>query len=97
MNESQAPQRIEAYGPIFDRIAAGIVELDPDGMFDATIGSGADGWEDSSTEQRINYILMNDDRSLEVNWARRVFTEKDLGQVSDHVAILADFEIARAQ
>jgi hypothetical protein len=64
----------------------------PDGMFDATIGRGADGWEDSSTGQRIDYILMNDDSALDVERARRVFTEKDLGRVSDHVDIYAEFE-----
>jgi maltose 6'-phosphate phosphatase len=69
----------------------------PDGMFDATIGGGADGWEDSSAGQRIDYILMNDDSSLDVKRARRVFTENDLGRVSDHVGIYAEFGIARAR
>lgn len=69
----------------------------PDGMFDATIGGGADGWEDSSTGQRIDYILMNDDSSLDVKRARRVFTENDLGRVSDHVGVYAEFGIARVR
>ena len=69
----------------------------PDGMFDATIGGGADGWEDNSSGQRIDYILINDDSSLEVKRARRVFTEQDLGRVSDHVGIFAEFEIARVR
>jgi hypothetical protein len=74
-----------------------LVLANPDGMFDATIGGGADGWEDSSAGQRIDYILMNDDSSLDVKRARRVFTENDLGRVSDHVGIYAEFGIARAR
>jgi len=66
----------------------------PDGMFDATISGGADGWQDSKTGQRIDYILMNDGSSLEVKRARRVFTGNDFGRVSDHVGIYAEFEIA---
>jgi maltose 6'-phosphate phosphatase len=69
----------------------------PDGMFDATIGGRADGWEDSSSGQRIDYILMNDDSSLEVKRARRAFTKKVLGRVSDHVGIYAEFEIAQTR
>jgi len=37
---------------------------------------------------------MNDDSSLEVKRARRVFTGNDFGRVSDHVGIYAEFEIA---
>ncbi len=65
----------------------------PDGMLDATIGGGADGWEDSDSGKRIDYILMNDDSSLEVARARRVFTEAYLGRVSDHVGVFAEFRI----
>ena len=67
----------------------------PDGMFDATIGGGADGWEESSNGQRIDYIPMNNDSPLDVKRARRVFTELDLGRVSDHVGVYAEFRIAR--
>jgi len=40
---------------------------------------------------------MNDDNSLEVKRARRVFTEKELGRVSDHAGIFAEFEIAKTR
>jgi len=63
----------------------------PDGMFDATISGGADGWEDNDIGQRIDYVLMNDDSPLEVTSTRRVFTEEHLGRVSDHVGVYAEF------
>jgi maltose 6'-phosphate phosphatase len=67
----------------------------PGGMRDATAGGGIDGWEDSDRAQRIDYILMNDDSTLEVTRAHRVFTEDYLGRVSDHVGVYAEFEISR--
>ena len=63
----------------------------PDGMLDATIGGGIDGWEGSSVGKRIDYILMNDNSPLEVKQAQRVFTEKVFGRVSDHVGVYAHF------
>ena len=65
----------------------------PDGMFDATIRGGTDGWEQSDSGRRIDYILMNDGGALEVTRARRVFTDKELGRVSDHVGVYAEFRI----
>lgn len=69
----------------------------PDGMLDATIGSGADGWEDGEQAQRIDYILMNNDSPLKVTRARRVFTEEEFGRVSDHVGIYAEFTVKQPQ
>lgn len=65
----------------------------PRGMHDATIGGGADGWEDSNSGKRIDYILMNDDSPLDVLRAKRVFTKHYLGRVSDHVGVYAEFKI----
>lgn len=67
----------------------------PDGMYDPTIGGDADGWEANGTDQRIDYILMNDDAPLNVTSARRVFTTDDFGRVSDHVGIYAEFRANR--
>lgn len=67
----------------------------PDGMYDATIGGDADGWEANRTDQRIDYILMNDEAPLSVSSARRVFTKADFGRVSDHVGIYAEFRTNR--
>jgi len=66
----------------------------PEGMLDATIGGGADGWEDASVGRRIDYILMNEDSPLEVTRARRAFTDDYLGRVSDHVGVYAEFVIS---
>jgi maltose 6'-phosphate phosphatase len=66
----------------------------PDGMLDATIGSGADGWETGGVGRRIDYILMNEDSPLEASRARHVFTDKYLGRVSDHVGVYAEFVIS---
>ena len=67
----------------------------PDGMLDATIGEGTDGWQDNGTGKRIDYILMNNESHLEVKHARRVFTENELGRVSDHVGIYAEFAMSQ--
>ncbi len=69
----------------------------PAGMFDATIGGGADGWERSDGGQRIDYILLNDTSPLAVTTARRVFTDEEFGRVSDHVGVYAEFMIKRGQ
>jgi maltose 6'-phosphate phosphatase len=66
----------------------------PSGMFDATIGGGAHGWESSNTGQRVDYILVNDGAPLEVMRSRHVFTESDFGRISDHVGIYAEFRMA---
>lgn len=68
----------------------------PDGFLDATIGAGADGWEESDDGQRIDYILMNDDSPLEVARARRVFTSGEFGLVSDHVGVFVEFRLKKA-
>lgn len=67
----------------------------PGGMLDATIGAGANGWEHNDAGERIDYIMMNDDSPLEVTHARRVFTAEDLGRVSDHVGVYAEFRRRR--
>jgi maltose 6'-phosphate phosphatase len=64
----------------------------PDGRLDATVGRAIDGWEDSDSGQRIDYILMNDDSPLQVTEARVVFTEEKLGVVSDHAGVFARFK-----
>lgn len=64
----------------------------PDGMLDATIRAGADGWESDKSGRRIDYVLMREDSPLEVVRARRVFTEHDLGRVSDHVGVFVEFK-----
>ena len=69
----------------------------PDGMHDATIGGGIDGWEDSDVGQRIDYILMNDTSPLVVERARRLFTEADFGRVSDHVGVYAEFALRKSR
>jgi maltose 6'-phosphate phosphatase len=69
----------------------------PDGMYDATIGGDADGWASNRTDQRIDYILMNDEAPLRVSSARRVFTKADFGRVSDHVGIYAEFRTNRTR
>lgn len=63
----------------------------PDGLLDATIGGAIDGWEDSDSGQRIDYILMNDDSPLNVREAHIVFTEEMFGIVSDHAGVFARF------
>lgn len=94
---------IPAGSPMYHSMMEGTGYLDqyvlanPAGMLDATIGGGADGWEKSVTGQRIDYILMNDDSPLDVTQARRVFTGKYLGRVSDHVGIYAEFTIRKAR
>lgn len=67
----------------------------PDGMFDATIGGGAHGRENSDAGQRIDYILMNDTAPLDVVRARNVFTATEFGRVSDHVGVYAEFRVRR--
>lgn len=66
----------------------------PDGMLDATVGGGADGWEDERAGRRIDYILMNEDSPLEIRLARRVFTDEYLGRVSDHAGVYAEFAMS---
>ncbi len=68
----------------------------PDGFLDATIGAGADGWEESDDGRRIDYVLMNDDSPLEAVRARRVFTSGELGRVSDHVGVFVEFRLEEA-
>jgi maltose 6'-phosphate phosphatase len=63
----------------------------PNGLLDATIGGAIDGWENSSSGQRIDYILMNEDSSLKVEMAEIVFTEEKFGIVSDHAGVYARF------
>ena len=70
------------------------VLANPDGMFDATNYSDADGWPDGRG-QRIDYILMNDDSPLEIERADLVFTERYLGRVSDHAGVYAEFTLSR--
>jgi len=67
----------------------------PGGFFDATIGAGADGWEESEDGQRIDYVLMNDDSPLEAVRARRVFTRGEFGRVSDHVGVFVELGLAK--
>ncbi len=67
----------------------------PNGMFDATIGGDAHGWETASAGKRIDYILLNDGTPLEVSRARRVFTAADFGRASDHVGIFAEFRLTQ--
>ena len=64
------------------------------GFLDATIGGGADGWEESDEGRRIDYILMNDDSPLEATQARRVFTSREFGRVSDHVGVFVELGLA---
>ena len=66
----------------------------PDGMFDATIGAGADGWAQTEYSQRIDYILLDDSSPFDVLHARRVFTDEEFGRVSDHVGVYAEFTLA---
>ncbi len=66
-------------------------EANPDGMYDATIGGGAHGWEDSEDAQRIDFVLVNEDASIRVVVAQRVFTGNDFGPVSDHVGVFTQF------
>ncbi len=66
----------------------------PEGFLDATIGAGADGWEDSDKGQRIDYILISEDSPLEAARARRVFTRDEFGIVSDHVGVFVKFGLA---
>ncbi len=63
----------------------------PEGFLDATIGAGADGWEDSDRGQRIDYVLINEDSPLEAIRAKRVFTASEFGVVSDHVGVFVEF------
>ena len=58
-------------------------------------GAGIDGWEGSEYGRRIDYILMSDGSPFEVTRSRRVFTEGDLGRVSDHVGVYAEFKLSR--
>lgn len=67
------------------------LHANPDGMYDPTIGGDADGWESDRSDQRIDYILLNDAALLEATSARRVFTKGDFGRASDHVGIYAEF------
>ena len=67
----------------------------PDGMLDATIGGGADGWEDEAGGRRMTTFLLKEGSPLEVSRARRVFTDDNLGRVSDHVGVFAEFVICR--
>lgn len=68
--------------------------VNPEGFFDATIGAGADGWEDSDKGQRIDYVLVSEDSPLETVRARRVFTGGEFGVVSDHVGVFVEFGVA---
>jgi cytochrome c peroxidase len=88
-----------AGGPAYELLTTELGFIDhyllanPDGMFDATITGGADGWEDAKAGSRIDYVFSLPGRSLEVVSARRVFTASDMGQVSDHAGIFAEFSI----
>ncbi len=64
----------------------------PDGMFDATIAGGADGWEDAKQGRRIDYVLVNENAGMRVTEARRVFTSAEFGQVSDHLGVYVVLE-----
>ncbi len=66
----------------------------PEGFLDATIGVGADGWENSDQGQRIDYVLADDDSALEAIKARRVFTSREFGRVSDHVGVFVELKLA---
>lgn len=66
----------------------------PEGFLDATIGAGADGWETSEQGQRIDYILLNNDSALGAIQARRVFTSREFGRVSDHVGVFLELKLA---
>ncbi len=46
----------------------------------------------ASDDYRIDYIFMNRTSALRVSAARRLFTEHDYGQVSDHCGYLMTFE-----
>ena len=63
----------------------------PDGSLDITIDSAIDGWENSDSGQRVDYVLINDDSPLRVKEARIVFTEEVYGIVSDHAGIYTHF------
>lgn len=63
----------------------------PDGDLDATVAGAIDGWENSDSSRRIDYILINNDSPLEVEEARIVFTEEIFGVVSDHAGVYARF------
>jgi maltose 6'-phosphate phosphatase len=68
----------------------------PDGMHDATVGGGADGWQESDSGERIDYIFVNSDSPLAAKHARRVFTQAQLGRVSDHVGVFAEFNVRQS-
>ena len=63
----------------------------PSGFNDATIAIGADGWENDGSGQRIDYILVDNVQLLRAVRARRVFTGRDFGRVSDHVGVFIEF------
>ncbi len=63
----------------------------PGGVDDVTISGPIDGWENSTSGQRIDYILMNDASPLKVKEAGIIFTDKDYGIVSDHAGVYARF------
>lgn len=63
----------------------------PDGLLDATVSVGIDGWENSTAGERIDYILINDDSQLEVRHSQRIFTQEVFGRVSDHTGVYAEF------
>ena len=68
------------------------LKANPGGMDDATIGGRIAGWENSSEGKRVDYILLNNDSSLEVIQSQRIFTEHVFGRVSDHLGIYAQFK-----
>ena len=63
----------------------------PDGRLDATINGAIDGWQNSNSGQRVDYILMNNDSPLHVEEARIIFTAETFGVVSDHAGVYARF------
>ena len=63
------------------------------GAFDAVFRQRSNGWQASlANDGRIDFVLMKRSSKLRAVTARRVFTNADYGQVSDHEGFLVEFE-----
>ena len=69
------------------------LEVNPDGMFDPTIGGVIDGWpEVDGLGKRIDYLFTSSEK-LVCKKVNRIFTKENFGEVSDHFGLLAEFEL----
>lgn len=79
------------FNQVADSLGYQYLLANPYGMKNTTSGGHIAGWENSTTGQRIDYVLLNKNSPLKVKQSQRIFTEKVFGRVSDHLGIYTQF------